>query len=99
MFIPDTTVKSDLHIAATPAERAMKQTSKTAAEMEDQSDVPFPFPTADNHDASPHLEQPVMQDTSEDALDAGIEESFPASDPVSVTVTKVVPIASANSKP
>lgn len=99
MSIPDTPAESDLTIAPTPAERAMKQTSKTAAEMEDQSDVPFPFPTADNHDAPPHIEQPVMQHTSEDALDAGIEESFPASDPVSVTVTKVVPIAPAEPKP
>lgn len=99
MSTPDSAVGSDLNIAPTPAERVMKQTSKTAAEMEDQSDVPFPFPTADNHDAPPHIEQPVIQDTSEDALDAGIEESFPASDPVSVTVTKVVPIAPANSKP
>jgi hypothetical protein len=32
----------------------------------------------------------VTEETSEDALDNGVEESFPASDPVSVTVTKVV---------
>ena len=33
-----------------------------------------------------------MADPSEEAIDNGIEESFPASDPVSVTVTKAVPL-------
>jgi hypothetical protein len=31
----------------------------------------------------------VAEEPSESALDNGVEESFPASDPVSVTVTKV----------
>ena len=102
MSSPDTIVEPGLNIVPTPTKRAMKQTSKTAAETEDQSHVasnaPFPFPTTDNHDAPPLIEQPVIQDTSEDALDAGIEESFPASDPVSVTVTKVLPIRPAQPK-
>ena len=58
---------------------------------------PFPFPTSEKHDAPPQTQQAVLQDTSEDALDAGIEESFPASDPVSVTVTKVPPAAAPDS--
>jgi hypothetical protein len=52
----------------------------------------FPFPTADSHPAHPVPEsRPVEQEPSEPALDHGIEESFPASDPVSVAVSKVVP--------
>ena len=50
----------------------------------------FPFPTSENH-GEPHARtaKPVEQPASEEALDSGVEESFPASDPVSVTVTKV----------
>lgn len=55
------------------------------------SEKPYPFPTADHHPKHPDLPvPPVLQDPSEDAIDSGIEESFPASDPVSVTVTKAV---------
>jgi hypothetical protein len=56
----------------------------------------FPFPTAKNHpaDAKP-AHAPKTEAPSEDALDHGIEESFPASDPVSVSVTKLVPVAEA----
>ena len=52
----------------------------------------FPFPTAERHDPPPaqHV-RPVEQPLTEDALDHGIEESFPASDPVSVNVTKAAP--------
>jgi hypothetical protein len=49
----------------------------------------FPFPTAARHDTSDPLLKPVEQEPSEDAIDQGIEESFPASDPVSVSVTKI----------
>ncbi|MDM0108108.1 hypothetical protein QTH97_24380 [Variovorax sp. J22R24] len=35
--------------------------------------------------------RPVEQEPTEHALDHGIEESFPASDPVSVGVSKVLP--------
>lgn len=70
---------------------APSESEEKAAPVVDKTS-PFPFPTADNHDNPPVIEQPVLQDTSEDALDAGVEESFPASDPVSVTVTKVVPV-------
>jgi hypothetical protein len=55
------------------------------------STEPFPFPTAENHEALPEHEKPVTAEPSEAALDNGVEESFPASDPVSVTVTKVTP--------
>lgn len=51
---------------------------------------PFPFPTAEHHDALPEKQKPVTEEPSESALDNGVEESFPASDPVSVTVTKVI---------
>lgn len=49
----------------------------------------FPFPTADKHDAPDPSIQPVQQEPSEDAIDQGVEESFPASDPVSVSITKI----------
>jgi len=52
----------------------------------------FTFPTATDHPATPHEKVIITtEDPSEDAIDNGIEESFPASDPVSVTVTKIVP--------
>jgi hypothetical protein len=50
----------------------------------------FPFPTSKNHGKPPvEPAKPTEEATSEEALDSGVEESFPASDPVSVTVTKV----------
>lgn len=49
----------------------------------------FPFPTADKHDDPDPSLKPVEQEPSEAAIDQGIEESFPASDPISVSVTKV----------
>lgn len=50
----------------------------------------FPFPTSENHgNPSAETAKPTEQPSSEEALDSGVEESFPASDPVSVTVTKV----------
>jgi hypothetical protein len=52
----------------------------------------FPFPTAESHPSHPMPEsRPVEQEPTEPALDHGIEESFPASDPVSVGVSKVLP--------
>jgi hypothetical protein len=51
---------------------------------------PFPFPTAEKHDTPPEHHKPVQEEPSEQALDNGVEESFPASDPVSVTVDKVI---------
>lgn len=52
----------------------------------------FPFPTTEDHpvDAEP-AHAPRTVEPTEDALDHGIEESFPASGPVSVSVTKFVP--------
>ncbi len=57
---------------------------------------PWPFPTAASHpkpgpEAAPQESTSVVQKVSETCLDHAIEESFPASDPVSVVATKVVP--------
>ncbi len=49
----------------------------------------FAFPTADQHDAQPDTTAAVEVDPSEDAIDQGVAESFPASDPVAVSITKV----------
>jgi hypothetical protein len=48
-----------------------------------------PFPTSENHGRPPADAQPTPKKPGEVALDEGIEESFPASDPVSVNVTKI----------
>jgi hypothetical protein len=51
----------------------------------------FVFPTSEKHDKAPAESVDIQQShTSEDALDRGIEESFPASDPISVTSDKAV---------
>jgi hypothetical protein len=50
---------------------------------------PLPFPTSENHGGKPAAPPSKPKKPSEDELDHGIEESFPASDPVSVNVTKV----------
>jgi hypothetical protein len=49
-----------------------------------------PFPTSRNHGKPEGEPVPVARKPDEAELDEGIEESFPASDPVSVNVTKVV---------
>jgi len=65
-------------------------TSKTAAKDPKDTSKAFPFPTAESHGKpAPEHAKPTHEAPSEDALDSGVEESFPASDPVSVTVTKV----------
>ena len=51
---------------------------------------PTPFPTSKNHGKPEGEPVPVNKKPDEAELDEGIEESFPASDPVSVNVTKVV---------
>jgi len=52
---------------------------------------PTPFPTSENHGRPQEGEpKPVTGKPAEGAIDEGIEESFPASDPVSVKVTKIV---------
>ena len=51
---------------------------------------PTPFPTSENHGKPSGEPKPVPKKPGEAKLDEGIEESFPASDPVSVNVTKVV---------
>lgn len=56
---------------------------------EQQTQSPFPFPTSEDHARPVDHGKPVEQPASEEALDNGVEESFPASDPVSVTITKV----------
>ena len=53
---------------------------------------PFPFPTAEHHPSHPiSLSHSYDKVPTEDAIDHGIEESFPASDPVSVTVSVIAP--------
>ncbi|MDM0032168.1 hypothetical protein QTI33_08465 [Variovorax sp. J22P271] len=59
--------------------------------MPDLSPAPWPFPTAQSHSPLPVADAPTVLVPSEEALDSGVEESFPASDPVSVTVSKFVP--------
>ena len=51
----------------------------------------FPIPTSGGHPDHATESRPVEQEPTETALDHGIEESFPASDPVSVGVSRVVP--------
>lgn len=52
----------------------------------------LPFPTSDNHPVNAEPAQaPQTAEPTEDALDNGIEESFPASDPVSVSVARLIP--------
>lgn len=57
---------------------------------------PWPFPTAASHPKPEQSDMPEppqtveVQDVSEPTLDHAVEESFPASDPVSVVATKVV---------
>ena len=60
------------------------------------TDTPaFTFPTADRHDENAlPASAPKVDHPTEEALDHGIEESFPASDPVSVSVTSKLPAAS-----
>lgn len=58
--------------------------------------TPWPFPTAESHPA-PAPQDPdtpcglEVQAVEEDTLDHAVEETFPASDPVSVVSTKSVP--------
>lgn len=58
--------------------------------------TPWPFPTAAAHPKpSAHTKESTaqtveVQHVSESTLDHAVEESFPASDPVSVITTKVV---------
>lgn len=60
----------------------------------------FPFPTAAHHPAhSPERMKHVTEMPTEPAIDHGIEESFPASDPVSVSVTRAVPPSSHDAAP
>ena len=47
------------------------------------------FPTADQPDAASESTAEIEREPSEDAIDQGVAESFPASDPVSVNVTKI----------
>lgn len=63
-----------------------------------ESRTPWPFPTAESHPASTPAPQAPgtpsdleVQHVEEDTLDHAVEETFPASDPVSVVSTKSVP--------
>jgi len=56
----------------------------------DQKPVePSPFPTSENHGTAPPGPKSEPKKPSEQVIDQGIEESFPASDPVSVNITKI----------
>ena len=52
---------------------------------------PSPFPTSESHgDSAPAAPaKPKADNPPDEELDHGIEESFPASDPVSVNVTRI----------
>jgi hypothetical protein len=68
------------------------------------SHTPWPFPTAESHPA-PAPQAPdtpcglEVQAVEEDTLDHAVEETFPASDPVSVVSTKSVPASGAAKEP
>ena len=49
----------------------------------------FQMPTAENPKVKNKPTQEIERDPSEEAIDQGVEESFPASDPVAVSVTKI----------
>ena len=53
------------------------------------SDKPFPFPTKEHHEPAAPVPQPEPITPDEATIDHGVVESFPASDPVSVSITKV----------
>ncbi len=55
--------------------------------MKNEPSKDVAFPTKDHHPAA-RPPAPKVSTPSEDALDQGISESFPASDPVSVTSDK-----------
>ena len=58
--------------------------------MSDQKNGDFQFPTSDQPKVDNH--QPKVtppEPVDEESIDNGVEETFPASDPVSVSVTKV----------
>ena len=57
--------------------------------MSEKKPDDFQFPTADDHDSDAAPAEPVELEPSEAAIDQGVAESFPASDPVSVSVTKI----------
>lgn len=58
--------------------------------MSEKKAEDFAFPTASDHPNDAPPAEPVVQEPSEAAIDQGVAESFPASDPVSVSVTKIV---------
>jgi len=53
------------------------------------SPEPFHFPTSGDPQGGEHVAAPKEDAPSESAVDHGVEESFPASDPVSVTVSRI----------
>jgi hypothetical protein len=50
---------------------------------------PFVFPTAEDHGSPESVPLTPPEAPSEGSIDHGVAESFPASDPVSVAVTKI----------
>lgn len=74
--------------------------TKTLKSQNKEGASAFPFPTAENHVPPGDAEHsPATEVPSEVALDHGLEESFPASDPVSVSVTKLVPVSAVTEVP
>lgn len=57
--------------------------------MTDPKPKDFAFPTADQPEVANEPTRETENDPSEAAIDQGVEETFPASDPVSVNVTKI----------
>lgn len=51
----------------------------------------WPFPTTASHPSAEPSTVARVEEPTEEALDRGIEESFPASDPVSVSISKISP--------
>ncbi len=56
--------------------------------MNDRSPPAFAFPTAEHPAQAEKVATTRTQQADDDTLDQGIAESFPASDPVSVTVSE-----------
>lgn len=61
-------------------------------DSDNKPDKDTPFPTKDDHPASPSAATPSegkdKKKSEEELLDQGLDETFPASDPVSISTEK-----------
>ncbi len=61
-------------------------------DSDNKPDKDVPFPTKDDHPASPSVTTPAQgkdkKKSEEELLDQGLDETFPASDPVSIGTEK-----------